>query len=371
MNLTTKTQKAPAVAPVQQAKQIEASAEAACAIVDELGAICFSEQMDPVMKQVRAAKGVIKDLSICIESLEANGYSEVWMDTVNAEGNFMDFISVTPADLIGSEAHKKDVCMQGLLDTMATWCAKIWEWIVKAYTMLMEYLRKCNFFTDADVKDVKNSWGYIIANYAFDRIASGYGYDPKEAEKFYAELPSLKDLNDRLNLIKDIVTSLDNADVHRMIDGIGQKPIDIINTTIISKYSNINHGLKIDFATGTIAFDPFVTIGIDFIKWVKENQDLNIAHIELSNNLRSNGNCVDNTVKLIQRDLANAKSMAAAAKKLKHTTRLADESARANRAQSLLGITNILITQISIINNFGQLYKQKLAQTAVWLQNHK
>ena len=370
MNLTTKP-KVNSV-PVDKAKQIDASAEQGVQLISQIAEpLCFSEEIAPIMSKIRATRQVIKDLTICIESLDANGYSDVWMDTVNADGNFMNFLNLTPADLIGSDAHKKDVCMQSLMDSLKVWAEKLWDFIVRAYENIMAFLKKVGFVTAKDVEDVKNTWTFIGIRGGFDYLASKAGYDAKEAAKFYAELPSLTALNNRLEIIKSIAQALSNASVSNMVEGLGTKPIDLINTTVISKYANIKHGMIVDFANGVISFEPFVMTGIDFTKWIKENQDINIAHINLMNSLRKDSGCLDYTERLVNAAYSQAKTAAAAAKKAGDSTKLSFESARCARAQALLNIINVLVTQISVINNFGQLYKSKLQEVAIWIQKQQ
>ena len=372
MNLTTKVQPKSVPAKVDVAKQIQAEAEIGCQMLESIyEPICYSEAVAPAMNNVRMARSVIKDITTCIESLEANGYSDVWMDTVNADGNFMNFLNLTPADLIGSEIHKKDVCMQGLMDSLKDWAVKLWDFIVRAYEGIMAFLKRVGFVTAKDVEDVKQSWTFIGINGAVNYMASKAGYDAKEAAKFYAELPSLTALNNRLEIIKSIAMALERASIANMIDGIGVKPIDLINTAVISKYANIKHGMIIDFANGVISFEPFVLTGIDFIKWIKDNQNINIAHIDLMNSLRKDSDCLDFTERLVNASYIHAKAASSAAKKAGDTNKLSFESARCARAQALLNIINVLVTQISVINNFGQLYKSKLQDVALWIQNHQ
>ena len=363
MNLTTKVQPKSVPAKVDVAKQIQAEAEIGCQMLESIyEPICYSEAVAPAMNNVRMARSVIKDITTCMESLEANGYSDVWMDTVNADGNFMNFLNLTPADLIGSEAHKKDVCMQGLMDSLKEWAIKIWDFIVKAYEVIMGIIKKSGFINDKHVEEAKKSVD----------VVKGWIYDVTipDHKKFYIELPDARALNTRLEIIKGVVISLTASNVDRIIDGYG-KPIDVINSFLASKYANIKHGLNVDMANGTIAFDPFVVSGIDIVKWVKENQDINIDVINLMNNLRVNGGCVDNLERVVSAAHSMAKIAAAAAKKSNNTTKLADESARCARAQQLLNIINVLVTQVSIINNFAQLYRSKLAEVAIWIQQQK
>jgi hypothetical protein len=372
MNLTTKVQPKSVPAKVDVAKQIQAEAEIGCQMLESIyEPICYSEAVAPAMNNVRMARSVIKDITTCMESLEANGYSDVWMDTVNADGNFMNFLNLTPADLIGSEAHKKDVCMQSLMDSLKDWAVKLWDFIVRAYEGIMAFLKRVGFVTAKDVEDVKQSWSFIGINGAFNYMASKAGYDAKEAAKFYAELPSLAALNSRLEIIKSIAVALSGASVTNMIDGLGVKPIDLINTAVVSKYANIKHGMIVDFANGVISFEPFVLTGIDFTKWIKDNKDINIAHIGLMNNLRKDSGCLDYTERLVNAAYSQAKTAAAAAKKAGDTTKLSFESTRCARAQALLNIINVLVTQISVINNFGQLYKSKLQDVALWIQKQQ
>jgi hypothetical protein len=372
MNLTTKVQPKSVPAKVDVAKQIQAEAEIGCQMLESIyEPICYSEAVAPAMNNVRMARSVIKDITTCMESLEANGYSDVWMDTVNADGNFMNFLNLTPADLIGSEAHKKDVCMQSLMDSLKDWAVKLWDFIVRAYEGIMAFLKRVGFVTAKDVEDVKQSWSFIGINGAFNYMASKAGYDAKEAAKFYAELPSLAALNSRLEIIKSIAVALSGASVTNMIDGLGVKPIDLINTAVVSKYANIKHGMIVDFANGVVSFEPFVLTGIDFTKWIKDNKDINIAHIGLMNNLRKDSGCLDYTERLVNAAYSQAKTAAAAAKKAGDTTKLSFESTRCARAQALLNIINVLVTQISVINNFGQLYKSKLQDVALWIQKQQ
>lgn len=372
MNLTTKVQPKSVPAKVDVAKQIQAEAEIGCQMLEAIyEPICYSEAVAPAMNNVRMARSVIKDITTCIESLEANGYSDVWMDTVNADGNFMNFLNLTPADLIGSEAHKKDVCMQSLMDSLKDWAVKLWDFIVRAYEHIMAFLKRVGFVTEKDVEDAKRSWQFIGANAIFNYAASKAGYDAKEAAKFYAELPSLAALNSRLEIIKSIAVALSGASVTNMVDGLGVKPIDLINTAVVSKYANIKHGMIVDFVNGVISFEPFVLTGIDFTKWIKDNQDINIAHINLMNSLRKDSSCLDYTERLVSAAYSQAKTAAAAAKKAGDTTKLSFESTRCARAQALLNIINVLVTQISVINNFGQLYKSKLAEVALWIQKQQ
>ena len=363
MNLTTKVQPKSVPAKVDVAKQIQAETEIGCQMLESIyEPICYSEAVAPAMNNVRMARSVIKDITTCIESLEANGYSDVWMDTVNADGNFMNFLNLTPADLIGSDAHKKDVCMQGLMDSLKDWAVKIWEFIVKAYEVIRDLLKKAGYINEKNVEEVKKVTD-IISGAAYDKLLPGH-------KQFYVELPDARALNTRLEIIKGVVIALTASNVDRIIDGHG-KPIDVINTFLASRYANIKHGLNVDMANGAISFDPFVVTGIDLVKWIKENQDINIDVINLMNNLRVNGGCVDNLEKVVTAAHSMAKIAAAAAKKSNNTTKLADESARCARAQQLLNILNVLVTQVSIINNFAQLYRSKLAEVAIWIQQHK
>lgn len=363
MNLTTKVQPKSVPAKVDVAKQIQAEAEIGCQMLESIyEPICYSEAVAPAMNNVRMAKSVIKDITTCIESLEANGYSDVWMDTVNADGNFMNFLNLTPADLIGSDAHKKDVCMQSLMDSLKDWAIKIWEFIVKAYGIIRDILKKAGYINEKHIEESKKVLD-IISGAAYDKLLPGH-------KQFYVELPDARALNTRLEIIKGVVISLTASNVDRIIDGYG-KPIDVINSFLASKYANIKHGLNVDMANGTITFDPFVVAGIDLVKWIKENQDINIDVINLMNNLRVNGGCVDNLEKVVTAAHSMAKIAAASAKKSNNTTKLADESARCARAQQLLNIINVLVTQVSIINNFAHLYRSKLAEVAIWIQQHK
>ena len=363
MNLTTKVQPKSAPAKVDVAKQIQAEAEIGCQMLETIyEPICYSEAVAPAMNNVRMARSVIKDITTCIESLEANGYSDVWMDTVNADGNFMNFLNLTPADLIGSDAHKKDVCMQGLMDSLKDWAVKIWEFIVKAYEVIMGLIKKAGFISDKHVEEAKKSMD-IVQGWAYDSIIPDH-------KKFYIDLPDARALNTRLEIIRGVVTTLTASNVDRIVDGHG-KPVDIINSFLAGNYANINHGLVVDMSNGTIAFDPFVVTGIDIVKWVKENQNINVAVISLMNNLRIHGGCVDNLERVVIYAHNMAKIAAASAKKSNNTSKLADESARCARAQQLLNIINVLATQVSIINNFAQLYRSKLAEVATWMLQHK
>lgn len=363
MNLTTKVQPKSVPAKVDMAKQIQAETEIGCQMLESIyEPICYSEAVAPAMNNVRMARSVIKDITTCMESLEANGYSDVWMDTVNADGNFMKFLNLTPADLIGSDARKKDVCMQGLMDSLKDWAVKIWEFIVKAYEVIRDLLKKAGYINEKNVEEVKKVTD-IISGAAYDKLLPGH-------KQFYVELPDARALNTRLEIIKGVVIALTASNVDRIIDGYG-KPIDVINSFLASRYANIKHGLNVDMANGAISFDPFVVSGIDLVKWIKENQDINIDVINLMNNLRVNGGCVDNLEKVVTAAHSMAKIAAAAAKKSNNTTKLADESARCARAQQLLNIINVLVTQVSIINNFAQLYRSKLAEVAIWIQQQK
>ena len=187
MNLTTKVQPKPVPAKVDVAKQIQAETEIGCQMLEAIyEPICYSEAVAPAMNNVRMAKSVIKDITTCIESLEANGYSDVWMDTVNADGNFMKFLNLTPADLIGSDAHKKDVCMQGLMDSLKDWAVKIWEFIVRAYEIIMGLIKKAGFINDKHVEEAKKSVD-LIQNAAYSVLIPDH-------KKFYTELPDARAL---------------------------------------------------------------------------------------------------------------------------------------------------------------------------------
>lgn len=109
---------------------------------------CSQEYLD-AMEQLKSLELMGKNLMSTFnfletsrKSLESLGYSDEWLNAMNYNGKLLDTINVDIDKLVGDNAHKAEVCMEGLLGTIWEWIKRIWGWIVDAFKKLVVYFKR-------------------------------------------------------------------------------------------------------------------------------------------------------------------------------------------------------------------------------------
>ena len=333
-----------------------------------LGIGSYSEIMRPCLDKVEMALSVIKDCDQCIASLEAAGYSDTWLDIVNSDGNFMEFIGITPSDLIGTVAHKKDVCMQGLIDTLQEWALKIWEFIVNALTRLFAFLKKVGFIRKEDIDKARES-SSLIMKFA-DNFEDAILKVPEH--KFASEVPRWDHLKQRVDVVSAIAVKLSNGVIQQDILMGRIQVTDAVSQVITGTFLNAKHGCTVDHETGKIQFGEFQLERFELRDWLNLSQsgvDANIAGVMTS--ITAGQNIISSLETAVDTLLRTAKAEYNAAKKKHDMNQMTISSERATRCQSILNIVNVLITQVSIVSNFCNVYNQRLQEVAQWLSQFK
>ena len=82
------------------------------------------------------------DLEHVQKSIEGNGFSQEWLDAINADNRFLDAINVDLVNLVGTDADKAEVCTEGILGAIWDVIKRIWNWIVDAIGKLCTYLKR-------------------------------------------------------------------------------------------------------------------------------------------------------------------------------------------------------------------------------------
>lgn len=82
------------------------------------------------------------DLDVARESLESFGFSDEWLEGINKDNKFLDAINVDLVNLIGTDAQKADVCLEGLASSVWGVVVRIWQWIVNAVKKLVAWLKR-------------------------------------------------------------------------------------------------------------------------------------------------------------------------------------------------------------------------------------
>lgn len=341
---------------VEAAQEALASVDQAETIVNDFTGMGYSEIVGPFKKKIEIARSVLTDLNTCIASLESVGYTDIWMDTVNVEGNFMDFIGITPADLIGSSAHKKDVCMQGLGDTLLDWGKKIWAFIIAALERVMEVLAFIRKVWNGEREKSK-----IPLLDIFNTASEWYG-KPNAAppkNKFMMNVPQLHDLDARATFISEFVTVIaQNAPKLLM----GHTSIVMMTSSFIgSKYSNVNHGCHVsDQGAQSVYFDPLQPVEMDFVEiFAGPNGKNNMrAATALCGSATLTEKSIEPMLQLCKEEIKDAKSKAATAQRAQNIAEMETHNAAALRAQQLFNLTSVLTEQIRVVRDYVNIIRR-------------
>ena len=107
-----------------------------------------------VIELANKTHAMLEDLERGFKTLKANGYSQEWFDTMNADGNFAYVFNVDalPRNMFGGAQARTEAAVEGLWQTIKQWVVnalktlwKIFNWIVdKAKAVLTFWARPNN-----------------------------------------------------------------------------------------------------------------------------------------------------------------------------------------------------------------------------------
>lgn len=105
---------------------------------------CMCEIVDQAHEIKIVGKELLQfcdDLSHAEHVLVANGYSQELLNTLNADGKFLDAVNIDLTNLLGSDQDKFDACMEGLWETIKNAVLKVWDWIMNAIKTIVKWIR--------------------------------------------------------------------------------------------------------------------------------------------------------------------------------------------------------------------------------------
>jgi hypothetical protein len=222
------TARAVAVAMLQGTKDlISSTSELETAI--ELGAARESLlQTEQVLTQM---VDVISHLEVAANSLRSCGYSNEWLNTINADGSFLPAIGLKRSDLVGSDANKMQASMEGIVDTIWKWIKQVWLWIVNMFNRIGQFIKR---FVEA-LKYSNNRVDRIMNIYGV--LAAGIG--PNEIKEICEAINRLGKDNKFFN----IQSIADRMGVDLAIGTwVGKNALEITGTDIVKVLTAIGVG---------------------------------------------------------------------------------------------------------------------------------
>ncbi len=353
MELTTKTKPIKTIARVVSKKVDEVITAVRCD-----GA--YTDVVGSTLDKLNTANNMLKDLNTCMVSLESAGYSDLWMDTVNVDGNFMNIINITPADLIGSDAHKKDVCMQGLGDTLQEWAMSIWRFICAAYTRIIDFLKRVGWLDGEKTRRESEAWWTNMETNLF-RYA---GVVP--AGRFTCEVPDIATMSVRADFMSEVVTHVTSF-LSNYLSGTNDLNQALSNFVNI-KYVNIKLFVTLEQnSTSLMRFDMPPTVQFDVATLVGQNS--NAATLQqirsLNEKLVKLANIGDTTLRLCENALKFAKKEEAKFGK-KNQVITSDILAATDRAQRILNLINVIVRECKIERDYVTVIQNTGIACAEW-----
>lgn len=128
---------------------------------DELEAIC--DEIDKAQAMVNDVRKMIADIDCAKRSLEVSGFSQEWVDLVNADGNLGKLIDFNKPVYFGGYEAKKLACLEDFKQLATTFFTKLWEYLKQFFAAIVKaidfvysnYVRESSKAHEADVEFLK------------------------------------------------------------------------------------------------------------------------------------------------------------------------------------------------------------------------
>ena len=102
----------------------------------------LSDELSSVNENIAGMLSVVNDLQLCSKTLATEGYSDAWFDMVNEGNRFVALTNLEMPKFFGTDETRREACENAIWDTAKVWLAKAWEFLKKAFELLMTGIRK-------------------------------------------------------------------------------------------------------------------------------------------------------------------------------------------------------------------------------------
>lgn len=122
-------------------ESVSGQAKSMIKLAESVDRMDLVEEINAVQENLTGVLSVVSDLSVCKESLEANGYTEEWFAVVNEGNKFIALTNLEMPKFFGTAETKRVACEGAIIDTITVWLKKAWEFLKKLFELVMKGCR--------------------------------------------------------------------------------------------------------------------------------------------------------------------------------------------------------------------------------------